>query len=703
MKRAIIHSVLLITMLLATGVHPTIMPEPTVGTWQFKAPMPVGRSGATAVALGDYIYVIGGRTEAGAVSGRVDRYDPASDNWDVVSSLGEARFNAASVVWGNSIVVIGGRGESNETLNSVEQFDPEMNAWVALGGLMNSREGHAAVVLNGVIYTVGGSDAQGQIYDSVELYNPDQNSWGVSDQWQLDFPRASFAMATANDSAFAIGGFNTFGPLGFVQRFHPAEGVASRERITPARGGLAAVYKGDRIFALGGVTAGNQAVSATDVYFPMENRWATESPMNIPRAQFPAVVFENEVYVFGGEDALGTITGTVEVFTTGVPPTASDDAFSTNEDESITFDVLANDEDQVGTALTISGLSQPAGGTVVLGPTVGMLTYTPARDFNGTDRFTYTIVNGEGSIAIAEVVITVLPVNDPPQFASSPVTTGVTGITYEYEILVQDADGPAIAITADAIPGWLMLVDNGNGQARLSGAPAVEDVGNHLVTLRGSDGAAEQVQSFIVTVIEGIPPVPTLISPANNADSTGIPVLFTWSNLGATSWDLQVARNNQFTDIAVNIPNLSAPTVEVSQLDVGLTYFWRVRATNGLGTSDWSSPFSFTTANAVNTTVEDEIPQTIVLLQPPYPNPATETVWIELQSSFATHEPLSLGVYDLRGRLVVSLYDGVSPGGRIRFSWDGTNDWGQSVASGTYYVRMLYRNQQQTRSLVLLR
>ena len=594
MKRAVLHIVLLLFVVIAVGAHRSHPAWPIIGTWQFKAPMPEARSGASAVTLGEYIYVIGGKDASGVVSNRVDRYDPVADTWEEAEPLQESRFNAASVVWNNTIVVVGGRSNGGQTLKTVEQFNPESNSWVSLQALVEAREGHSVVVLDDVMYAAGGSDAAGRIFDSVELYNPNQGAWSITGQWQLDFPRASFAMVAVNDSAFVIGGFNTFGPLSFVQRFHPGIGVASRQGIDPARGGLAAVSKGDRVFAMGGITASNQAISTTNVYLTAENRWFAEAPMNTPRAQFPAVVFGNDLYVFGGEDALGTVTGSVEVFISGVAPVAEDDSFLTDEDTPLTFNVLANDTDPGGTTLLISTISQPAGGRVTQESTDGTLTYTPNQNFNGIDRFTYTIVNEEGSIASADVIITVTSINDLPMFTSSPVLDGITGVQYEYNIEVLDADGPNISITADAVPGWLTLSDMGNGAALLSGTPAIEDVGNHLVTLRGSDGIAEQVQSFLISVSEGIPPVPVLLTPVNNADSVNVPVIFTWSELGATSWDIQIGTNNQFTNILINASNLPEAMYQEAGLDVGTTYFWRVRARNEFGISDWSSPSRFT-------------------------------------------------------------------------------------------------------------
>src|SRR5205807_1576670 len=110
-------------------------------------------------------------------------------------------------------------------------------------------------------------------------------------------------------------------------------------------------------------------------------------------------------------------TATAPVTVTGNPgndaPVARDDAAATDEDTAVTVNVLANDTDVDGDALTVTGVTQGAHGAVVLN-TDGTLTYAPGANFNGIDRFTYTVSDGHGGTATATVTVPVNPVNDPP-------------------------------------------------------------------------------------------------------------------------------------------------------------------------------------------------------------------------------------------------------------------------------------------------
>ena len=111
-------------------------------------------------------------------------------------------------------------------------------------------------------------------------------------------------------------------------------------------------------------------------------------------------------------------TDTAKVFITINPvndaPDAVADAITTDEDVPVTIQVLANDSDEEGDALTITGVTQALNGTVTIEAS-GVISYTPNADYNGSDDFTYTISDGNGGTDTAAVAVTVNPVDDPPE------------------------------------------------------------------------------------------------------------------------------------------------------------------------------------------------------------------------------------------------------------------------------------------------
>ena len=82
-------------------------------------------------------------------------------------------------------------------------------------------------------------------------------------------------------------------------------------------------------------------------------------------------------------DATANVTVTVAADSTVV----GDDTATVAEDSAATaIDVLANDSDADG-PLTITGVTQPANGTVARSLVDDAVSYTPAANFNGTNTF----------------------------------------------------------------------------------------------------------------------------------------------------------------------------------------------------------------------------------------------------------------------------------------------------------------------------
>ena len=75
--------------------------------------------------------------------------------------------------------------------------------------------------------------------------------------------------------------------------------------------------------------------------------------------------------------------------------------------------MLSNDSDLDGDTISVSSVTQPAHGAVVIN-TDGTVTYTPAANYNGADSFTYTISDGQGGTSTATVSLTVESRPDAP-------------------------------------------------------------------------------------------------------------------------------------------------------------------------------------------------------------------------------------------------------------------------------------------------
>ena len=120
-----------------------------------------------------------------------------------------------------------------------------------------------------------------------------------------------------------------------------------------------------------------------------------------------------------------TDTATVQITVTPINdrPNAEDDQATTPEDEAIEIPVLDNDSDPDGDPLTVLSASPAEHGTATVAADGSSITYLPAPNYHGPDRFTYVVADAGGLADTATVRITVTPVNDRPEAEDDQATT----------------------------------------------------------------------------------------------------------------------------------------------------------------------------------------------------------------------------------------------------------------------------------------
>lgn len=122
------------------------------------------------------------------------------------------------------------------------------------------------------------------------------------------------------------------------------------------------------------------------------------------------------------------------------------------------------------------------------------------KEINRNDAI-YGIQNNRNPfIDHPEFAILMFSSNYPqPVIAGTPVTAAQENSYYEYAFSASDSYGNPIVFSADNLPTWLNLVDNGNNTAVLSGTPGTSDVGQVNITLKASNLYAPMVeQTFTI-------------------------------------------------------------------------------------------------------------------------------------------------------------------------------------------------------------
>lgn len=215
-----------------------------------------------------------------------------------------------------------------------------------------------------------------------------------------------------------------------------------------------------------------------------------------------------------------TANYTLNVIDVNEPPVAAADAFSMDENTVLSGNILTNDVDPDGNALTATVTRGPANGTVVLNATTGAFDYTPTRNFFGTDSFEYTISDGSLS-STATVTITVINVNEPPVGTADTYNTDedtALTVTVANGVLVNDNDIDSDPLTAvlGTGPANGSLTLNTNGSFVYT--PNANFSGTDSFTYRPNDGTEA---GNLVTVTINVAPVndaPVSVSDAYTLD-----------------------------------------------------------------------------------------------------------------------------------------------------------------------------------------
>ena len=135
------------------------------------------------------------------------------------------------------------------------------------------------------------------------------------------------------------------------------------------------------------------------------------------------------------------------------------------------------------------------------------------------------------------------------------------------------------------------------GQGQFSALPTTYDAGTQKLTV-----TTTQMGEFIFAYpdLAETPYVPVTAGPADQSEvNQAAPVTLAWTPQGlVASFDLQVATDAGFADLVLDTNDLGSSSFSCENPLPNTQYFWRVRAVNQGGASDWASA-SFTTVPPV--------------------------------------------------------------------------------------------------------
>jgi hypothetical protein len=291
----------------------------------------------------------------------------------------------------------------------------------ALTYTVETRPANGALIAGGDTLANGGTFSQANVNDSTVVYAHD-GSETTSDSFDLsvtDEGGASTETATFSITVTPVNDAPTVATNDGLTLDEGASKTISASVLDvsdPDDDASALTYTVESVPANGTLRSDGTTLSSGDTF--------TQAAVNSGTLAYAHDGSEttSDSFDFSVADDDGAATGTtsfsISISLVNASPVASDDAYTTDEDETLVVadaanGLFANDSDPDGDDLQASIVTNPSDGNLTLNGD-GTFTYEPATNFNGSDRFAYRAGDGAGGADTAAVDLTIRAVNDTP-------------------------------------------------------------------------------------------------------------------------------------------------------------------------------------------------------------------------------------------------------------------------------------------------
>ncbi|MEC9291283.1 MAG: Ig-like domain-containing protein [Pseudomonadota bacterium] len=263
-------------------------------------------------------------------------------------------------------------------------------------------------------------------------------------------------------------------------------------------------------------------------------------------------------------------------------PLAEDDSAVTHEDVPVRIsnaEILRNDSDPEGDALTITTVRVVSGGgSAILQPN-GDVVYTPALNYNGPAVLEYVVTDGNGDFDSAFINIDVLPVNDAisalDDYAETPEDTPITIPSDNILANDYDPEGDPLTITAvSVVSGGGSVTLNADGSVTYTPAPNYSGPAVLEYTVDDGNGSTDTALINITVTPENDPDAvddfattredTTIVIPnatilANDVDDMGLALTITEVRLVSGGGSVTLLANGDVSYTPA--PNYNGPVV----------------------------------------------------------------------------------------------------------------------------------------------
>ncbi len=276
-----------------------------------------GRYGHTSLVFNNKIWVIGGCTASPPYFTNDVWYSSDGTNWTCATPKAAflSRYYHQSLVFQGKMWVIGGF-----TFNGVSSYIATNDVWYSSDGtnwtcatnsaLFSGRQEHASLVYNNSkMWVLGGKDS-GSVVQSDSWYSSDGTNWTQATYSTSFGPRLDHTALEFNGKMWVIAGFNNLGsPYITNDVFYSSDGAnwtsATNHASFPARVFHSSVVFNNKMWVIAGDFATDRSLITNDVWYSSNGtNWvqATNGAAFPPRQFGSSVVFNNTIWIIGGED-----------------------------------------------------------------------------------------------------------------------------------------------------------------------------------------------------------------------------------------------------------------------------------------------------------------------------------------------------------------------------------------------------------------
>lgn len=260
--------------------------------------VPSSKYGATASAINNCIYFIGGSTSTSKSKSNLE-YNIDGNTWSTKTDMPTSRDFLSSTEVNNFIYCIGGADASY--LNTNECYDSSTNTWTTKKSMSESLSYLTSSTIGNNIYVVGGRNDTTFYWGNNYCYDTLTNTWSDKTSLPSGSGRSGHSSVVIDNKMYIIGGLVSSGVSNSIERYDVNTDSWSTIYNMPISLQLLSTESyGDKIYIIGGIDSRNSYTYSIYSYDIVKNEWNKLYDLNEPKARASSCIVGSIVYIMGG-------------------------------------------------------------------------------------------------------------------------------------------------------------------------------------------------------------------------------------------------------------------------------------------------------------------------------------------------------------------------------------------------------------------